>query len=290
MTWYLDQPRSLDEAVGMLGGADPQVRPIAGGTSLMLQLKARERTPTRLVSLHRLRGELSGVRMVDGELALGAMTTHTEIERSDTVMAAAPVLALLFEIIANIRVRNVATIGGNLAHADPHMDVPPILAALGARVRAVSNNGERWIDLLELSAGAFATVLDAGEVLTEVRVRPQPDRASYAKCTALSAGHDWPGVGVAVVFDLRDGAMADVRVAVCGAEDRVRRMPRVERLLEGAAPGPDAIAAATSRAAEEIDPMTDNRGSAPFKRELVRAYVGRALQTALATDRAAVTL
>src|SRR5690349_6245774 len=104
MTWYLDQPRSVGEAVALLAGGDPQVRPIAGGTSLLLQLKSREVRPRRLVSLHGLRAELSAIQGLDAEVSIGAIATHTEIERSDVVRRGAPVLAALFEIIANIRV------------------------------------------------------------------------------------------------------------------------------------------------------------------------------------------
>lgn len=306
MTWSLTQPGTLEDALAVLAERDPGTRVIAGGTSLLLRIKAHEIRPEHLVSLHRLRRELSTIVLAGtdadaGEqppqaattsaLEIGAMATHTMLERSALVREHVPVVGAVFRLIANIRVRNVATIGGNLGHGDPHMDLPPILLALDARVCAASRaRGERWIGMGDLATGAFTTSLQADELITRVLVPFQPDCAAYAKCTALSAGHDWPGVGVAVAHDLVDGTLRDPVVAVGGAEARPRRLTEVEDLLADRPLTAQIVNDAKELAAETVDPITDNRGSGPFKRELVRAYVGRALETAHASPRAGVTL
>jgi carbon-monoxide dehydrogenase medium subunit len=287
----VDRPAVLEEALDLLDPEDIAVRPIAGGTALMLRIRAAEISARRLVSLRRLRPQLAGIEVRgNGCLSIGALTTHSEIEHSELVRDRCPVLAQALRILANVRVRNEATLGGNLALADPHMDVPGVLVALGARVRAASQRGVRWLDLADLASGAFATVLTRDELLVEVEVPAQPQRAAYAKCTSLSSGHDWPAVGIAVVFDLADGSLDAPRVAVCGAEDRPRRLTDVEALLSEQEPSLELVKAAQEAAAAEADPVSDVRGSAPFKRELVRAYTGRALTSALNAERSAVTL
>jgi len=182
-----------------------------------------------------------------------------------------------------VRVRNIATIGGHLAHGDPHMDLPPILVTLGARVRAVSPRGERWIDAGELITGYYETSLAGDELIVEVHVPAQPPgaRAAYAKFTALSAD-DWPAVGVAVWVRREGEAIVEARIAVGGATDHPTRMTAAEAaLLDG---GTDAkrFAAAADAAADEVMPLGDLRGSGPYKREMVRVHVRRALERVIA--------
>src|SRR5450432_1946165 len=154
------EPETLDEAVAALDASDPSVRAIAGGTALVLMMKSRIFQPQRLVSLRRLNGPLRGVRAeADGGLRIGALTTLARMERSPELAAAAPVLTRALRTLSNIRIRNVATLGGHLAHGDPHMDLPPIFLTLGARVRAVSPRGERWIDVADLITGYYETTL-----------------------------------------------------------------------------------------------------------------------------------
>ncbi len=152
----LVEPATLEEAVALLDPEDAGVRSIAGGTALMLMMKARLFQPARLVSLRRLNGALRGVREDGrGGLRIGAMTTLVELERSPQVAATFPVLTGALRTLSNVRIRNVATLGGHLAHGDPHMDLPPILLALGARVRTVGPIGERWIDMADLFIGYY---------------------------------------------------------------------------------------------------------------------------------------
>ena len=138
----LAEPKTLKEAVGLLDADDPTVRPIAGGTALMLMMKAGVFRPTKLVSLRAIK-ELTSIATVNGELKIGATTPLAVLERSDVVRKHAPVITRTLRTLSNIRVRNVATVGGALAHADPHMDLPPVLIALGARVVVQGKSGER---------------------------------------------------------------------------------------------------------------------------------------------------
>lgn len=161
----LAEPRTLEEAVALLDADDPGVRAISGGTALMLMMKTRLFEPTRLVSLRRLNGELRGVREGTGGFRIGAMTTLSALEASPLVAGRLPVVRRALRTLSNVRIRNVATLGGHLAHGDPHMDLPPILLTLGARVRAVSRRGERWIPIGEFFRGYYETALVADELV-----------------------------------------------------------------------------------------------------------------------------
>lgn len=281
-SFELMEPATLDEAVALLDPEDAGVRAIAGGTALMLMMKARLFQPVRLVSLRRVNGALRGVRAAGrGGLTIGAMTTLTELERSPEVRAAIPVMARALRTLSNVRIRNVATLGGHLAHGDPHMDLPPILITLGARVRAVSRRGERWIDMAGLFVGYYESAVARDELITEIEVPAQPAGVHtwYAKFAALSAD-DWPSVGVAVWFRTESGRIAEARIAVSAATERPMRVAAAERALAGEAPTPEAFAAAADAAAEAVDPLADIRGSAGYKREMVRVHTRRALTQA----------
>ena len=278
------EPATLDEAVSLLDPEDAGVRAIAGGTALMLMMKARLFQPVRLVSLRRLNGALRGVRHVGGGgLTIGAMTTLSELERSPQVAAALPVMSRALQTLSNVRIRNVATLGGHLAHGDPHMDLPPILLTLGARVRVVSRRGERWIDIGDLFLGYYQLAVARDELLTEIEVPAQPSgvHTCYAKFAALSAD-DWPSVGVAVWYRTEAGRIVEARVAVSAATERPLRVPAAEAVLAGAAATPETFSAAADAAAQAIDPLADIRGTAAYKREMVRVHTRRALAEALA--------
>ena len=284
MSFELVEPRTLNDAVALLDPDDTAVRAIAGGTALSLMVQSHIFKPARLVSLRRLNGELRGVHVEgDGSLRIGALTTLTELERSPVLAVSAPVLSRALHTLSNVRVRNIATVGGHLAHGDPHMDLPPILVTLGARIRAVSPRGDRWIDVADLITGYYETSLAGDELIVELRIPAQPPgaRAAYAKFTALSAD-DWPAVGVAVWVRRAGGTIAEARIAVGGATDHPTRMTAAEATLLGGATDVQKFAAAGDAAAGEVEPLGDLRGSAPYKREMVRVHVRRALERASA--------
>lgn len=288
-SFELLEPATLDEAIGLLDPDDPGVRPVAGATALMLMMKARLFQPERLISLRRLDGALRGVRDDGrGGLRIGAMTTLWELEHSAHLRAAAPAMSRALRTLSNVRVRSVATLGGHLAHGDPHMDLPPILMTLGARARVVGRNGGRWIDMNDFAVSYYQTAVARDELIAEIEIPAQPAGVCtwYAKYAALSAD-DWPTVGVAAWFRADSDRVVEARVAVSAATDRPVRAARAEAALTGEPLTPQTFAHAADAAAEEIEPLADVRGSAAYKREMVRVHVRRALAQALqarATD------
>ena len=280
----LYEPVSIAEAIGLIDAHDPSVRPIAGGTALMLMMKAGVFRPTRLVSLRRLDGGFGRIALgADGGLSIGAMTPLAAIERSPEVIRAAPVIARTMRRLSNIRVRNVATIGGSLAHGDPHMDLPPVLIVLDAKVRAIGPAGERTIAVTDLFAGYFATVLANNELIAEVQVPAQgATRAAYLKVTTGSA-EDWPALGVATAIEVEGGMVKSARLVVGSATEKALRLKAAEETLTGAAIDDRALLRAGNAAADEVECISDVRGSAAYKRELLRVYLGRTIRQALAS-------
>jgi aerobic carbon-monoxide dehydrogenase medium subunit len=278
----LAEPTSLPDAIKLLDPDDVTVRPIAGGTALMLMMKAGVFRPTRLVSLRRLNKSMSRIAAApNGDLTIGAMTPLSTVEHSPEFARHAPVIARTMLRLSNVRVRNVATVGGNLAHGDPHMDLPPVLIALGASVAVTGPKGERMIAVEDLFAGYFETVLGKNELISELRVPAQgKKRAAYLKVTTGSAD-DWPAVGVAVALDADGAAVTSARVVVSAATEKAIRLTSAEQLLAGATVDDKLLARAGDAAVAEIETIGDVRGSAAYKRELVRVYVARAVRAAM---------
>jgi carbon-monoxide dehydrogenase medium subunit len=216
----LVEPATLGEALALLDPDDPDVRPIAGGTALILMMKSGLYRPQRLVSLRVLGPAISSVAETpEGGLEIGAIVRLSDIERSGVVGRTVPVITDTLLTHSNVRVRNVATIGGNLAHADPHMDLPPVLNALGASVRAVGPGGERTIPVEDLFSGYMATVLANNELIMSLQIPPQAGRrAAYAKVTARSAD-DWPALGIAVSVGIVEGMVGNARIAIGAATE-----------------------------------------------------------------------
>jgi aerobic carbon-monoxide dehydrogenase medium subunit len=281
IAFEMAEPTSLNEAVAMLDPQEPTIRPVAGGTALMLMMKAGVFRPTRLVSLHRVEPEHARIAMNDsGELRIGALATLSQLEHDRDIAARLPVLKRALRTLSNPRVRNVARVGGALAHGDPHMDLPPVLAALAARVSIIGPKGPRELPLAELYTGYYETVLERNELITAVTVPPLGGRkAAYVKVTARSAD-DWPALGVAVSFMLQDGTVRDPVVVVSAATEKVTRLSDAERALHGGRLDDQGLRHAGDAAAKEAVLLTDAHGSAGYKRELLRVYLGRAMRQA----------
>jgi carbon-monoxide dehydrogenase medium subunit len=278
----LEEPASLAEALALLDPDDPAVRAIAGGTALMLMMKSGLYRPQRLVSLRGLGPALSGIQAAaDGGIKIGAMVRLSEIERSAAVRMAAPVIAETLLTHSNVRVRNVATLGGNLAHADPHMDLPPVLIALGAALHVAGPSGERVVAAEDLVTGYLETVLANNELITAVSIPPQTGRrAVYVKCTARTA-EDWPALGLAVSLRVEDGIARDARIAIGAATETARRLPQAEAMLASRAISDATLREAGRAAAAEAPVVADHHGSAAYKRVLIEVHLQRALRRAL---------
>jgi aerobic carbon-monoxide dehydrogenase medium subunit len=276
----LVEPATLKEAIAAIDPDDPAVRPIAGGTALMLMMKAGVFTPRKLVSLRKLDG-MSGIKTAGGALTIGALTPLSDVEHSPDVAMHAPVIPQIMKRLSNVRVRNVATVGGALAHGDPHMDLPPVAIALGARVRIAGIGGERELAVEDLLTGYYETALKANELIASLHIPAQgKTRAAYFKVTAGSAD-DWPALGVAVALETDGAAIKSARVVVSAATPKATRLKSVEKLLAGASADDKTLKAAGEAAAAEAEIIGDVRGSAAYKRELLRVYIGRAVRAAM---------
>jgi aerobic carbon-monoxide dehydrogenase medium subunit len=279
------QPTSLSEAISLLDPDDPNTRAMAGGTALMLMMKAGVFHPTRLISLSKIEERFSRIAAgPDGELRIGAMTSLSSVEHSSLVALSAPVIRRTMARLSNVRVRNVATIGGNLAHADPHMDLPPVLIALGASVVVIGGAGEHTIPLEDLFVGYYETVLKRDELIAELHIPPQGLRqTAYLKCTTGSAD-DWPALGVAASLEADASGIKSAKVVVSAATEKPLRIKAAEAVLTGTQPTDAVLRRAGDAAVDEIEVIGDVRGSAPYKRELLRVYVARAVRQALAPN------
>lgn len=276
------EPPSLSAAVKLLDPDDPTVRPIAGGTALMLMMKAGVFRPAKLISLRKIEDAYSTIRPDADGLHIGAMTTLGGLERSAEVRKHAPLIARTLRTLSNVRVRNVATVGGALAHGDPHMDLPPVLMALGATLTVTGPDGERRLAVEDLFSGYYQTVLDKNELIAEVHVPTQgAKKAAYFKVTTGSAD-DWPALGIAAVIEGDAGEMRSVRIVASAATEKAMRLKAAEAVLSGNAVSDKLLAEAGEAAAGEVEFIADIRGSAAYKREMMKVYVRRAVAAALA--------
>ena len=276
----LVEPQTLEEALALLDQSDPAIRPIGGGTALMLMMKAQFFNPVRLVSLRKIGGDLAGIVLSEDGTAIriGASTTFTELEHSRLILEQLPVIGRVMKTLANVRVRNVATVGGNLAHGDPHLDLPPVWMALGAEVEIVSRAGSRRLPVGELFAGYYETTLENGEVIVALHVPVRPSwKAAYAKVTTRVA-HDWPALGVAVALEHDGQRIEEVRIVLGAALDTPTRPRAAEEILRDADVGDDVLRQAGEAAAGEVHIESDHRGSAAYKEQLLKVYLGRTVR------------
>ena len=275
------QATTLEETAAALGRYAPDARLLAGGTDLLVDLKTGRVRVGHLISINRI-GALRGITEEDGLLRIGALTTITQLGRSPLVRERfAPLLDATREMAAP-QIRNVATVGGNIASAVPCADLPPILIAMNASVRLWSQAGERDVLLHEFFAGPRRTVLQDGELLTLVFVPRPPARfgAAYARF-ALRDGNAIAVAAVAASLLLaRDHTVREARL-VLGAVAPIPQLVAAAAVeLAGRAPSEEAFDKAAETARQAADPISDVRGSADFRRELVGVLARRALKTA----------
>jgi len=273
----LVEPRSLEEAFLQLDQGDPAIRPIGGGTALMLMMKAQFFQPVRLVSLRWLGGSFRALSVEGDVFRIGAMTTFSELAQSADVARRLPAVVRAMPALANVRVRNVATVGGNLAHADPHLDLPPIWMALDAEVLIMGSKGHRTCRVADLFTGYYETVLADGELIAELRVPLRPSwRTTYVKVTTRAL-HDWPALGLALSLNLQGGKIGDARLVLSGALEKATRLTETEAVLEGSAVDEALLRLAGDAATAEAALESDNRGSADYKSHLLRVHLARAI-------------
>ncbi|WCK52341.1 xanthine dehydrogenase family protein subunit M [Aneurinibacillus sp. Ricciae_BoGa-3] len=274
------EPETLDEVKEAIGSGDEGTRIVSGGTALSLIMKQGIYAPERLVCLKRVKNNLSYIKTDEqGNLHIGSMTTLREIEVSPMVKVFAPVITQALQHVANPRIRYVASIGGNLSHGDAHLDLPPILLALEAKVKAESTAGERWIELKDFFQGYYVTSLRSDEILTEVFI-PKPDHrliGTYYKYTTLS-NDDWPTLGVAAFVKRDDDKIADIRLVISAVTDVPNRLVEIEDMLIGQEATEALLDEAGQSACELIEPLEDLRGSVWYKKEMAKVHIRRVLK------------
>jgi carbon-monoxide dehydrogenase medium subunit len=280
-----DAPDSLNGVLGLLEKHTDDARLIAGGTALVTMLKQSLVQAGHIVSLHRVPG-LAGIELRDGALHIGALTSHRDVETSPLVREHAPLLAQVYSRVATVRIRNMATVGGGLAHADPAQDPLPGLLVLDATARLVSSHSQREVPVGELFLDYYETAIAPDEVLTEVivPVEPQGARSVYLKYLPRSED-DYATVCVATMASLEGGRCQGLRVALGSVASTPIRATAVEEALEGQKPSADLISRAAQAVAPQVDPMDDTRGSAEYKRDMAVVFTGRALSQVLELDR-----
>lgn len=274
------RPTTVQEAVRLLQTL-PDVRLLAGGHSLLPAMKLRLATPAHLVDL----GRIDGLRYVRDEgqrIALGALATHWMVESSDLVRRKIPVLAEAASRIGDVQVRNVGTIGGSLAHADPAADYPAAVLALEAELVAEGPRGRRTIGVREFFTGLFATTLSPDEILVEVRVPVPSGRTGGAYLKFPHPASGFAVVGVAAVVEVdRGNRCKSARVGVTGVGPVAYRATAAEDLLTGTVLDDAAIATAADHAADGVDVNEDIFASADYRRHLTRVFAKRAIREAL---------
>lgn len=287
----LHRPRTAVEACELLARLGDDAAPYAGGTELLLLMKEGLARPRHLVDVKRIAG-LDAIGEDGAGLVIGATVTHRALERSPLVKTRCPVMAEVARHVANVRVRNVGTVGGNLAFADPHSDLATLFLALDARVELISPHRRRQLPIADFVRGPWETARAPDELLATVRLTPWAGRvaAAYVKFGV----YERPTLGIAVALQLEDGGdggarVADARIAIGCVNPRPARVPGAEARLRGCAVAEleGASGAVAELAAASADPADDLHGSADYKREMVAVFTRRALGAAAARSRGA---
>jgi carbon-monoxide dehydrogenase medium subunit len=275
-------PRTLDDALAHLREYGEDARPLAGGTALVLMMRQRLLRPACLVSLRAIPG-LARIEGANGSIEIGACVTHRELETSPIVRSRLPALAETYRHVATIRVRNMATVGGGLAHADPNQDPPATLLALGARVCVRAPGGERQVPLEEFFLDYYQTALRPGELVTGLTVPVPVPRTGCAFLKFLPrTADDYATVtaAAAVTLDASGTRCAQIRIGLGCVGATPVRATAAEDLLRGQPLKDEVLRAAGEAAKAGLDPIGDHRGSAEYKREMAAVFLGRAVRAA----------
>jgi carbon-monoxide dehydrogenase medium subunit len=270
--------KTVDEALGLLAEG---AKPLAGGMSLIPMMKLRLAAPEHLVDLGRIR-ELNYIREEGGNLHLGATATHHQIESSTLVQARCPLLSLTAACIGDVQVRNMGTIGGSVAHADPSADYPAALQALEARVVVQSSAARREVAIDDFLVDTFLTSLEPGEMIREIIVPAGDVHVNYEKMYQIASG--FAVVGVAVRIQKSGDKISQARIGVTGLSNRAYRAHAAEKALEGTAGSAADVQNAAALVDDKVDANADIHASAEYRRQMARVYATRSLGAALARN------
>ena len=275
-SFELLQPRSVDEAVELLTKHGDEARPIGGGTTLIILMKQRALHYPYLVDLQSIAG-LSEISSETDGVRIGALATHRSVELSPLIRRAFPPVAEAFSKIGNVRVRQTASVGGNLAHADYRLDPPPPLMVLGTYVNAMGPNGSRTMPIKDFFRGLYETALEPGELIVDIKIpfMPPNSKAVYLRYSSLS-GNDWPCLGVAALAIRQSGRCQELRLALGGVAATPLLIEGLD-LVKDQLLDDSVIEKLLGVVDEQISPSSDMRGSEWYKRKMVRVFVKKAI-------------
>ena len=273
------RPTTLDEAVRALVSHGEEAKLLAGGDSLLPLMKLRLARPKVLIDLSGVDG-LRGTRETGGEIIIGALTTHYEIESSDLLKAKCSLLSQTASAVGDVQVRNRGTIGGSLAFANPAADPPAAILSVGAELRLTGPGGERSVKAEDFFLGPMTTALNPSEILTEIRVPVLPKRSGTAYLKMPQKASGFAIVGVAVWMQVEGGLCINLGVGITGLGAQPFHAVKVENALRGQRLDPALIEVASSKVTEGVDPLDDIYASAEFRAHLASVYTARAIQEA----------
>jgi aerobic carbon-monoxide dehydrogenase medium subunit len=270
---------SVEEAIDLLERLGPEARLVAGGHSLLPMMKLRLATPEHLIDINPLEDELGYIREEGGEVRIGSLTRHRDILESDLLAERFPIIRDAEHLIADPPVRNRGTIGGALCQADPSEDLSAVCAALGARAVIRGRGGEREVDMADFNQGPYETAVEDSEMLIEVRIPVREHHGSAYEKVKRRTG-DWATAASGVALWLDGSNVSAAGVALSAVNPTSVRSTRAEEALTGRPPSEEAFAEAARLAAEDCDPVADQRGPADYKRHLAQELTNRALRRA----------
>jgi carbon-monoxide dehydrogenase medium subunit len=273
-------PATLDEAVKLLDEHGYDAKVLAGGQSLIPAMRFRLAVPEIIIDLNRIEG-LSYIKESNGHLAIGAMTREAMIDESELVQGKYQLLAETAKVIADPLVRNMATVGGNLAHADPANDHPATMLAYNAEVVAVGPGGERTIPIDDFFVDLFENSLQDNEILTEIRIPTPSANSGGAYLKIERKVGDYAVAAVAVQLIMAGDTCTSARIGLTNVSPAPMRATGAEAAIVGRPLTEENIKTAGVAASQECDPSHDLRGSAEYKRDLVRVVTGRAIRRAM---------
>ncbi len=273
-------PDSLDEAVALLAEHGDDAKILAGGHSLIPAMRFRLASPEILIDINRI-PDLEYIREEDGHLAIGALTREAALEESVLIGEKYPLLADTARVIADPLVRNLATVGGNLAHADPANDHPATMLAYGASVVARGSAGSRSIAIDDFFVGLFENALGSDEILAEIRIPTPPPSSGGAYLKLERKVGDYAVSAVAVQLTLEGDTVRAARIGLTNVNPVPMRATAAEGELVGKVASAEVLEASGRAAAAECDPSADLRGSVDYKRDLTRVLTKRAIRRAI---------
>jgi len=272
--------KSLDEAISLLARHKDDAKILAGGHSLLPAMKLRLMQPKVLIDLGRIK-DLSYIKEDSGQIRIGAMTTHFQVETSDVLRRSCPLLPETASHLGDMQVRNKGTIGGSLAHADPAADWPAAILALDAEIIAASAKGDRMIKATDFFVEMLTTSLEPGEVLREIRIPAGKSKPAQAYLKVRHPASGFAVVGVAVNLSITGGKCQSAGIGITGVSPKAYRATKVESALSGNALDAKTLTSAAAHAADGVDVNSDLYASAEYRKQLAAVYTRRALEAAV---------